>query len=437
MPIIGVSDDKALYFGDGTPLLGRIYKGDEKRTITKNGKQIEIVGKDRDNFRVEFEPQFEFLRPKWEEYYCKNGELPGPKEFGWVELCGNDIETTFPSYMEEYKANEKLIHRCTGNEQVKWWSEEAKDHLTGHKACEMKAGEGHSCNCQMTGRLDIILLEFNNFTGVHGHFLVTTHSFHDIVYITGFLRHLKRRGLQSFESVPFTFGREFRPIPVPITDKSGAKTGERIVKSMSLLYLYLEPEFFKAAFVPEWKARREALLEGLVPLLAEGKEAGGMRKVLGGGGGVRRLGVDEVDPQLVIVEPSANTEPETVTVELDTKAEPPTPEPELTITRRFVATHIKYISNGTQSYMAFIDPNDQPGWLYLKDFEKKFDVLGPKFQEFQLSLKPAESDDAPRLELPESLTVTVESRTKSGKSYWEVTDLKRVEQAQEGGQVAS
>lgn len=314
MPIVGLTDENSTFYGDGTPLIGRLYKGDEKEVKQRrDGSEYESFGKDLEHFRVEFEPQFEHLRPQWEKLYGRE-----PKEFGLVYLFGEEVEDVFSNWLEEWNKSMTLLHRCDGETQVKKWSHELKEYMTGRLACQ-KNDETHACGCVPTGRLDIVLLDFSIATGVYGHFLVTTHSVHDIIYLHGFLSHLKTRGkLQSFRNVPFVFGRGPREISVPEQVKNSQGkyelTGARMKVMKSLLYLHLEPEFFKAQYAPLLEERPQ------LPAGGQSLDTASVRKALGTGNGDRRISTEEPAAEA----PAPPDEPEVVegeVVEVEHKPE--------------------------------------------------------------------------------------------------------------------
>jgi len=277
MPIVGYTDAAATFFGDGLPLIGKIRKGDEKPENKP--------GKDLDHFRVVFEAQFEHLMPEWERIYG-----PEPREFGMVYLFGDELDEVFSSWMEEWGASETLYHRCDSQHQVKKWSAEARQYLTsrnGGMPCESNQG----CQCKPVGRLDIVLRDFTEQTGVLGHFLVETHSMHDIIYIHGFLKHLKRTmKVESYRGLPFKFGRAPRVISVPKQKKVGNRyelTGERMRKEMSLLYLLLEEQYMQLEYLPVVDERPQLPSTITVVPTESSADPEKARAAFGGGNGKR------------------------------------------------------------------------------------------------------------------------------------------------------
>ena len=289
MPIKGYTDEAATFFGDGLPLIGKIHKGDEKGENRP--------GKDLNYFRVVFESQFDYLRDAWNDIYG-----PEPSEFSMVYLFGDELPEVFSSWKEEWGASETLYHRCDGERQAKKWSADLAEYISG-VACE-----SDHCKCAPVGRLDIVLRDFTEQTGVLGHFLVETHSMHDIIYIHGFLQHLKRTmNIESYRGLPFRFGRAPREISVPKQEKVKGvyrKTGEHIRKTMSLLYLLLQEDYMKVEYLPVVDARPRLPAQTIIRTEDEPvPDSSKIRSMLGGGGS-RRLdsGFQKPAPDVEIID---------------------------------------------------------------------------------------------------------------------------------------
>lgn len=428
MPIKGLIETSDTSIRQGLPEIARAYKGEPKTDPRRPGKDLEY-------FRIEFNPQFEEFEEIFRAMYTDEDGVYEPSLFERVHVAAETTDEAFDFWMEQWNSSMTLLHKCDGDTQVRWFDTHKNMYSNGTMACASKPDNTQPpCECTRVGRLALILTDFTAATGVFGYFLFQTHSINDIITLYQTLsmaEKLARKAGRSLMSVPFTFGRAIEQISAPTTDKqTGERTSKRIKVNKSLFYLHTDPEFTKQVLLPAL-VNAPALpaptpVEDSSKILPIGRGSEKIRKALGGGGEPRRMGGT----------PTPTDAPDIVQGEV-TEVIEGTPEDAPPITRTFVATHVKYIANGTQSYMAFIDPQDQPGWLYLKDFEKKFDVLGPEFQTFTLNLRPSNSDMPESLTLPESLTVTVEARTRHNRSFWEVTDLKRVEQDTAGEAKAS
>lgn len=433
MPIKGLIEVSDTSIRQGLPEIARCYKGEKQETRKrKDGTEYKIMGKDLEYFRVEFNPQFAEFEEVFRAMYTDEDGVYEPDLFERVHVAAETTDEAFDFWMEQWNSTMTLLHKCDGDTQVRWFDERKKMYSNGTMACASKPDNTQPpCECTRVGRLALILTDFTAATGVFGYFLFQTHSINDIITLYQTLsmaEKLARKAGRSLMGVPFTFGRATEQISAPhaAKNKQGEyeRTGKRIKVNKSLFYLHTDPEFTKQVLLPALVSA--PALPATVPAAEEkivSIERGSdkIRKTLGAGGGEpRRMGATPDQTDVIQGEVTDVTEAP--------KADTPT------ITRTFVCAHAKYIMQGTYSYLSFVDPNDQPGVLYMKDFEKRLDPLGPEFQKLHMDLRPV--DNGEQLTLPESLTVTVEAKT-NGKAYWEVTDLKRVEQAQEGGQVAS
>lgn len=251
MPIKGLTTEAT--FGQGLPPIARLYKGAEKETRSgKDGKEYQTVGKDLDYFRVEFEPQFEHLRPLWLELY---GEQP--TEFQGVFLAAGTVDEAFASWKEEWNSAGTLIHRCDGEKQAQWWNESIQTYSRAAIRCASPADPytgqvtDHKCDCKNVGRLSLILPEFIQAAGVFGTVSVVTHSLFDILTVYRYLADIQRM-YGRLNGVPFIFGRAKKEISAP---KQVKRNGEyvkdgRIKVTKSLFYLHVEPEFTQQRLLP-------------------------------------------------------------------------------------------------------------------------------------------------------------------------------------------
>lgn len=232
MPIKGITTQDT---ENRLPLLGRIYKGEAKTDPRKPGKDLTY-------FRVEFSPEYEYLRPIFTQLY---GEKP--ERFERVFLNGSNPDLAFSTWNEEHSAS-KMIRRCDNEQQVKWFDQQTGEYSTTPIPCIQQAKNPkteHHCDCKFIGRLPIILPDLMAASGAIGYFLLSTHSIHDIRSLHGIITfihsQLSTRGI-PLQSVPFTFGRVMREIEIPVKDKrSGQMTRTKAKKSM--LYLQADRVF--------------------------------------------------------------------------------------------------------------------------------------------------------------------------------------------------
>lgn len=450
MPIKNLINTDEMSLREGLPEIGRCYKGGEKTDPKRPGPDL-------DYFRVKFNPQFDEpeYRAVFERLYGTN-----PDSFPNARFAAHSAESALDWWNEEWKAGNTLVRRCDGENQVIWHDDKTGYYARGERPCAQKPDNTQTCGCTHVGRVSLILTDFTAETGLFGYFLFITHSFHDLKTIVSGLKTVEAQAAitgRSLMSVPINFGRVEREISVPLQDKVGPgqyeRNGKRIVKPKSLFYIFTMPAFVKVNLL-------EAIND--VPALPSGMGQANsrianekVRAMLGAGGGMERRLLTPEAPRVIaapaqildadmiaaiappdewvdadmVEEPAGGSFDEGTagTVEPPEVTETPPPaEPTPKVIRSFVASQARYIVKGMNSALAFVDPNDQPGTLYLKDFEKFLNPLGPEFEQFHLNLRPTAHEQLQTL--PESLTVTVESATKSGKAYWQVTSLKRVEQ---------
>ncbi len=235
MPIVGLTTKTE--FGAGLPMVARLYKGEEKP------EQGNRPGRDLDYFRVEFEPQFEHLRELWTELYGAE-----PEEFGRVFLAAATVDEAFSSWKEEWTAT-TMLHRCDGEYQKNWYNAAAQMYSTAKIACASK--DEHPCGCKAVGRLNMILPDFIEATGVLGYVSVSTHSLNDILTVYRYLADIERIA-GKLTGVPFIFGRAAREISAPKqVKKNGAYVNEgRIRVNKSLFYLHVAADFTQQQLLP-------------------------------------------------------------------------------------------------------------------------------------------------------------------------------------------
>ena len=117
--IRGLTTREALQPTLGIPLFGKLFKG---------GKKSEKrPGTDLDYFRVEFTPQYRYLRQTFEKLMGAPADRE-PKEIE-IALMGNRIENVFGTAMEAY-AYGTLIHRCDMVTQSRRYDKDKEHHVS-------------------------------------------------------------------------------------------------------------------------------------------------------------------------------------------------------------------------------------------------------------------------------------------------------------------
>lgn len=246
MPITGITDGN-VGLREGMPQLGKLFKGEPK----PEDKNQKWHPKDLDYFRLEMNEEYEDLVPIFEEMYGTE-----PTEFSPVLLLGQDVDTAFASWMEEYNASGTLLKRCDREQQVLYYDVNREQHISDRNIpCEQRY-EGktdHTCDCKQIGRLNIALPAFTDNTGVLGYFTIATHSMHDII-----LLYKRLQGLYNMTGnllgVPFRVGRSNRDITRP----SGKGDGKRAKMTKSLLYIETVPEYNINVLMPFMRGELEA-----------------------------------------------------------------------------------------------------------------------------------------------------------------------------------
>jgi hypothetical protein len=252
MPIRGLTDSNAQTFGAGFPRIATLYKGDEK---PEEGNR---PGKDLYHFRIEFEPEFEYLREDWYEMYTET-----PEEFPAVFLAQSEVDEAFSTWKEEWNASQTLLRRCDGEHQKVHYDQKTGIHNTWKADCltpiPPTPPAEPMCKCKLVGRLNLIFPEFIELTGVLGYVTMATHSIHDLMTLHRYLTDLfKIQG--NLMGIPLVFGRAIREISTPVTDnKTGKRTGARRKVKKSLLYLRATADYTKQVLLPTLAtARTEA-----------------------------------------------------------------------------------------------------------------------------------------------------------------------------------
>lgn len=233
MPLVGITTETE----NRLPLLGRIYKGDKR---PEDGRK---PGKDLEYFRVEFSPEYTFLRPIFDRLYGTK-----PTRFDRVFLHGSTPDQAFSTWNEEHAAN-RMIRRCDNTQQVKWFDQDTGNYRFDPIPCVQPSKTNnaeHSCECSFIGRLSIILPDLMAASGAIGYFLLSTHSINDIHALHGVISFIHKqvmvRGI-PLETVPFVLGRVEREIDVPVPDRRDKSKMTRTKVKKWLLFLQADREF--------------------------------------------------------------------------------------------------------------------------------------------------------------------------------------------------
>ncbi len=233
MPIQGLTTQHKA--GSGLPRLGTLRKGSAR---TEEDIARKRPGKDLEHFRVEFEPEFAFLQPAFEELYGAK-----PKELGGAFVLDGNVDEAFSSWMEAW-GQSGLIHRCDGAIQAAWF-----DATLGRVNREPKACEGPGCNCKQIGRLNLFFPALSRHSGAMGYMTLSTHSVRDIKHLYHLLADLQSM-YGTLMGVPLVLGRRPETFEVPKTDRTGKPTGERMKITKSLIHLRPDQTFIKANTAP-------------------------------------------------------------------------------------------------------------------------------------------------------------------------------------------
>lgn len=253
MPIKGLTafDDpeQAGSIADGLPTILTLRKGEAK----PNEKR---PGKDLDYFRLDFAPEYEYLRPEFERMYGAR-----PKSIEGVLLVGDNPHDAFPHWLEQWTAS-TLLHRCDGDTQVRHWNEDAGTYSDEPVPCIAPA-----CDCKQTGRLTFILPAFISATGVLGTIRLGTTSIYDIKQINDYLQTILAL-YGKIEQVPFRLFRQTKNISVSMGK------GKRGRQDKSLLAIEVDPAFTAAKILPKLGMTPQVQSGGQEdrPQLSEGDE---------------------------------------------------------------------------------------------------------------------------------------------------------------------
>ena len=247
MPIKGRTDKPSAKVG--FPLIGRIYKGDPKRLVTnKQGRQVEIMGKDTNHFRVEFElskvpdPSVEdkifldHLKMWFRDIYGDK-----PTRFDDVVMIDETPDSALESWFEAHDGKGMLC-QCDGETRRRWWNTTTRRMDSTPAPCYFQ--ETGKCDCVPVGKLRFALGKFTQVTRIVGYFQIATHSNNDIDNIYAALWAIYRR-TGDLRKISFTLTRN--SIRMGYVDE---QTGERGKTVKSLLSLFGNAEFAEKYILP-------------------------------------------------------------------------------------------------------------------------------------------------------------------------------------------
>lgn len=247
MPIKGRTDRPSKKVG--FPLLGRVYKGDPKRLVTnKQGRQVEIMGKDTDHFRVEFELG-KVMEPSVEDkilldhlkMWFKQIYGDKPRRFDDIVLIDEHPDQALESWYEHHDGKGMLC-QCDGETRFRWWNATTRRMDTTPAACYFQ--ETGKCDCVPVGKLRFMLGKFTQVTRMVGYFQIATHSNNDIDNIHAALWRI------------FSITGDLRKVTFTLTRTAtrmgyvDEKTGERGKTVKSLLELSGNGEFADKYLLP-------------------------------------------------------------------------------------------------------------------------------------------------------------------------------------------
>jgi hypothetical protein len=263
MPILDIMQKQPT--GTGLPRIAKIHKGSPKveRTNGKGDKYLS-VGTDLPYFRVEFNPGYEYLSAEFaQKYGAEPTELP-------FKFNADHPLQAMDAWYEEWNSSGTMLHRCDGVNQAVTFNTSTGHFDHNQYACAMP-----SCKCKKTARLELIMMDFMESTGVLGTITFETHADTDIrtlyAHLSGYYALFG-----TLRNIPFILTRAPREISAP--KMNGAqRTGERMKITKSLVDVIADPEYVQnhlaslRASLPQRSAPRIAAQE--TPALSAPTEA--------------------------------------------------------------------------------------------------------------------------------------------------------------------
>jgi hypothetical protein len=302
MPIHGLIPDTPS--GSGLPRIGKFHKGLPKEVKTRaDGSTYEIVGRDTDYFRVTFTEGYEYLAPLFkQEYGAKPRSLP-------VKINADTVQECFDFWREEWDGAGTLLHRCDGKQQVVTYNKRTGFFEQNQHLCAAPA-----CKCASVARLELILPEFFELTGVLGTFTLETHSEQDMRTLYARLSSFQAM-VGSLRGLPLHLYREKRSTGAPKIEK-GQRTGERVKVARAMLDIQIAPDFVKENLIPALASTAFSTISPMFekptqhPLLVAAVHQGGSAH-LALGSGAKRLALAAPVAPAVAPSPDMTPSPDT------------------------------------------------------------------------------------------------------------------------------
>lgn len=251
MPIYGMTKAVTGENISKLPRIAKLRKGAPKEVRTnKEGRQYEVVGKDLDYFRIEFEQPYKDLLPIWESIYGYE-----PTEFLNVKVVGSTVDEAFENWREEWMAA-TMLHRCDGLNQSCHYDTTAHKYINTITPCcsptDPETGKQTiGCACKPRGRLKLLFPRLIAETKVLGYIEVGTSSGNDIMDISGYLAGIQAM-VGDLGNVRFRFGRAPREISTPKQEKQGNQyvTTGRAMREKSLFFIQVMPGYVGENILP-------------------------------------------------------------------------------------------------------------------------------------------------------------------------------------------
>lgn len=221
--------------GSGLARIAKLHKGlpKSKKKRESDGKEIEIVGRDTDYFRVVFADGYEHLSADFTQMY---GEKPTQLP---VMLNADTALEALDFWYEDYDSRGTMLHRCDGVNQAVCYNA-STGYYEHNQPCITP-----SCTCKQVARLELVLPEFTMLTGVMGTITMETHSDQDIrTLIARLTTYANLFG--TLRGVPLILYRAKKDTSSPKTDRQGKRTGERVNVTRAMIDIQVDPDFARA-----------------------------------------------------------------------------------------------------------------------------------------------------------------------------------------------
>jgi hypothetical protein len=216
--------------GTGLERIAKLHKGTPKQKKMKGDREIEVVGRDTDYFRVEFVDGYEYLSADFAQLYG-----PQPKEIPFMLDADTALEA-LDFWYEDYDSKGTMLHRCDGVNQPVCYNA-----TTGYHEHNQPCIIG-KCSCKQVARLALALPDFIAATGILGTVTMETHSDQDIRTLIARLTTFANM-FGTLRGVPLILVRVKKDTSAPKTTRDGVRTGERTKIPRAMIDVRVEPEF--------------------------------------------------------------------------------------------------------------------------------------------------------------------------------------------------